>query len=198
MKNTPIHSSIKIALLALVALLFSTKTFAHNYFDCFLELTNEKGQVTKFKVAEGGSFEASVPAGTYACSVSFKENPANTGGRGHVVGEGGNGIATNSGGSSDSALHEIHQSIPPKSVVLTYEVKSPRDVATGQASGKRQHSQVTITKEWGAASPQLSTGRNLTFTFHPIEIDNGDKIIGNIKLLLANGKTAGADSWTGK
>ncbi len=36
-----------------------------------------------------------------------------------------------------------------------YEIGAPRDVPTGQASGKRQHSPVTITKEWGAASPQL-------------------------------------------
>jgi type VI secretion system secreted protein Hcp len=38
---------------------------------------------------------------------------------------------------------------------LSYEVKSPRDAATGQASGKRQYSPITITKEWGACSPQL-------------------------------------------
>lgn len=38
----------------------------------------------------------------------------------------------------------------------SYEVKSPRDIATGQASGKRQHGSITIVKEWGAASPQLS------------------------------------------
>src|SRR5438270_13585459 len=38
----------------------------------------------------------------------------------------------------------------------SYEVKSPRDVASGQASGKRQHGSITIVKEWGAASPQLS------------------------------------------
>ena len=38
----------------------------------------------------------------------------------------------------------------------SYEVKGPRDVATGQASGKRQHGSITIVKEWGAASPQLS------------------------------------------
>ena len=38
---------------------------------------------------------------------------------------------------------------------FVYEIKSPRDAATGQASGKRQHSPITITKEWGAASPQL-------------------------------------------
>src|SRR5438874_4351293 len=35
----------------------------------------------------------------------------------------------------------------------SYEVKSPRDIATGQASGKRQHGSITIVKEWGAASP---------------------------------------------
>ena len=36
-----------------------------------------------------------------------------------------------------------------------YGVKSPRDVATGQASGKRQHSPITFSKEWGASTPQL-------------------------------------------
>jgi hypothetical protein len=38
----------------------------------------------------------------------------------------------------------------------SYEVKSPRDVATGQASGKRQYAPIKIVKEWGAASPELS------------------------------------------
>ena len=38
---------------------------------------------------------------------------------------------------------------------LSFEVDSPRDLATGQASGKRQYKPLTITKEWGAASPQL-------------------------------------------
>lgn len=36
-----------------------------------------------------------------------------------------------------------------------YEVKSPRDIATGQASGKRQYTAVTITKPSGAATPQI-------------------------------------------
>lgn len=36
-----------------------------------------------------------------------------------------------------------------------YEVSSPRDAATGQATGKRQHKPVVITKEVGAASPQI-------------------------------------------
>jgi type VI secretion system secreted protein Hcp len=34
-------------------------------------------------------------------------------------------------------------------------VQSPRDIATGQASGKRQHNPIAIVKEWGASSPQL-------------------------------------------
>lgn len=38
----------------------------------------------------------------------------------------------------------------------SYQIVSPRDAASGQASGKRMHKPVTITKEWGAASPQLS------------------------------------------
>jgi len=37
-----------------------------------------------------------------------------------------------------------------------YQVKGPRDSATGMASSKRQHKPVTFVKEWGPASPQLS------------------------------------------
>lgn len=35
------------------------------------------------------------------------------------------------------------------------ETTSPRDLATGQASGKRQYKPIQITKEWDASSPQL-------------------------------------------
>ncbi len=35
------------------------------------------------------------------------------------------------------------------------ELSSPRDLATGQASGKRQYKPITVTKEWGAATPQI-------------------------------------------
>lgn len=36
-----------------------------------------------------------------------------------------------------------------------YEIVSPRDAATGQSAGKRQHKPCSIVKEWGPASPQL-------------------------------------------
>lgn len=42
-------------------------------------------------------------------------------------------------------------------VAFSYGVIVPRDVATGQASGKRQHQPVVFTKEWGASSPQFYT-----------------------------------------
>ena len=35
------------------------------------------------------------------------------------------------------------------------ETTSPRDVATGQASGKRVHKPIMFSKEWDASSPQL-------------------------------------------
>ena len=36
-----------------------------------------------------------------------------------------------------------------------YQVTSPRDSASGQASGKRMHKPITFVKEWGPATPQL-------------------------------------------
>ena len=39
-------------------------------------------------------------------------------------------------------------------LAFTMGVTSPRDPASGQATGKRQYQPVTIVKAWGAASPQ--------------------------------------------
>ena len=40
-----------------------------------------------------------------------------------------------------------------------YSVMSPRDAASGQASGKRMHKPVTFVKEWSATTPQLAQAR---------------------------------------
>jgi hypothetical protein len=52
---------------------------------------------------------------------------------------------------------EVMQSPPAVQPELqfTYAAQSPRDIATGQASGKRQWKPVKVIKEWGSASPQL-------------------------------------------
>jgi len=38
---------------------------------------------------------------------------------------------------------------------FAHQIQSPRDVATGRASGKRQHGPIVVAKEWGPATPQL-------------------------------------------
>ncbi|MFZ0962955.1 MAG: type VI secretion system tube protein TssD [Terriglobia bacterium] len=40
-------------------------------------------------------------------------------------------------------------------LAFSYEVKSPQDATTGQASGKRQHNPVVITKQIDSTSPQI-------------------------------------------
>jgi len=92
-----------------------------------------------------------------------------------------------------------------------HEIKSPRDVATGQASGKRQHGAITITKEWGASTPQsfqcLCTNEVLKtvlfeffktnatgeeYLYHTIKLTNAT--ISNIKYMTGAGAGEGASS----
>jgi hypothetical protein len=60
-----------------------------------------------------------------------------------------------------------------------YNVKSPRDSASGMASGKRTHHPVTFVKEWGASTPQF---RSMKITWNPKS---------NTELRMA----AGPDGW---
>ncbi len=61
-----------------------------------------------------------------------------------------------------------------------YTVKSPRDRATGQASGKRMHKPFIIIKEWGPSTPMFKTG--------------GGKVLGStLSWDLVKGKTARVD-----
>jgi type VI secretion system secreted protein Hcp len=64
--------------------------------------------------------------------------------------------------------------------------------ATGAATGKRQYSPITFTKQWGAASPQfiqaLATNENLTvvlFEFTKITPSGEEKVYYTIKLIDA-------------
>jgi type VI secretion system secreted protein Hcp len=78
---------------------------------------------------------------------------------------------------------------------LAYELSSPRDPRTGQASGKRQHQPITIVKDLGAASPQifqaLITNEVLTeilFEFYAITAQGVEELWYTIK--CANGSVA--------
>lgn len=72
-----------------------------------------------------------------------------------------------------------------------YEIKSPRDLASGQASGKRQHSPITFQKEWGAATVHIYEAlvtnenlKNVTFTFWSTNADGLETV--DFKVVLTN------------
>jgi len=74
----------------------------------------------------------------------------------------------------------------------SHQIQSPRDLATGQASGKRQHGPITITKEWGASTPQsfqaLVTNEVLTsvlFEFIHTTPDGSEEVYHTVKLTNA-------------
>jgi type VI secretion system secreted protein Hcp len=73
------------------------------------------------------------------------------------------------------------------------ETSSPRDAATGQASGKRVHKPILFTKEWDASSPllfqALVTNEVLTtvlFEFIRTNEDGEDTVHFRVKLTDAN------------
>jgi type VI secretion system secreted protein Hcp len=73
-----------------------------------------------------------------------------------------------------------------------YLVKVPRDAATGMVSGKRQHGPVVLTREWGAASPQLFQAlfsneilKAVTFEFYQTNKNGEEELGGLVKLTNA-------------
>lgn len=61
---------------------------------------------------------------------------------------------TKQGKFKGESIRDAHADKIP-GLALDWEIKSPRDVSSGLASGKRQHGPITFTKEWGPASPQI-------------------------------------------
>jgi type VI secretion system secreted protein Hcp len=84
---------------------------------------------------------------------------------------------------------------------FSYEIKSPRDVSTGQASGKRQHSPIKIVKEWGAATPQIFTALTTNEVLPEVTLEfrrvnaNGEEYI-YYKIKLTNASVSGIRQFT--
>ena len=77
-------------------------------------------------------------------------------------------------------------------VAFSFSVRSPRDLATGQASGKRQYSAITFTKAWGASSPQFLASatsnevlKSVLFRFYKVNADGVRGVYETIKLTNA-------------
>jgi type VI secretion system secreted protein Hcp len=72
---------------------------------------------------------------------------------------------------------------------MSHEIVSPRDAASGQATGKRQHKPFTIVKEWDKATPlllnALTTNENLTSVLIGLSKPNGQQFA-TIKLTNAH------------
>jgi type VI secretion system secreted protein Hcp len=90
----------------------------------------------------------------------------------------------------ESNRENAKEKIP--ALAFSYEVTSPRDVATGQASGKRQHAPVTFVKEWGAASPQLFQAavtnevlKSVLFEFLRTNANGEEEVFETVKLTNA-------------
>jgi type VI secretion system secreted protein Hcp len=66
---------------------------------------------------------------------------------------------------------------------FTFEIGSPRDAATGQASGKRQYKPLQITKQLGAASPQFFQALTTNEVLQSVTLEftktnaNGEEIV---------------------
>ena len=78
-------------------------------------------------------------------------------------------------------------------VKFSFETTSPRDVATGQASGKRTYKPIVITKEWDAASPQIFSAlvsnenlKKVLFEFVKNDASGREEVYYTITLTNAN------------
>ncbi|HYQ43725.1 MAG TPA: type VI secretion system tube protein TssD [Polyangiaceae bacterium] len=106
---------------------------------------------------------------------------------------------TKQGAFKGESIREKHSS-KLSGLSYSHSIQSPRDVATGQASGKRQHGAVQITKEWGAATPQIFQAlvsnevlKDVLFEFVQTTPDGMEQVYYTVKLINA---TVSAVSYT--
>lgn len=78
-------------------------------------------------------------------------------------------------------------------VGFSYGVIVPHDIASGQASGRRQHQPVVFSKEWGASSPQFYTAAytnevltTVIFSFFSLDKTGVQQLSHTIKLTNAS------------
>ncbi|MBC8123415.1 MAG: type VI secretion system tube protein Hcp [Gemmatimonadaceae bacterium] len=92
------------------------------------------------------------------------------------------------------ANESIRSNHMPRVVGLNFDylVKTPLDPATGAVSGKRRHGPVVMTKEWGAASPQLFQAlvsnellKSVVFEFYQTNQQGEEEVATLVKLTNA-------------
>ncbi len=189
---------LTMSLFALVAFTFSSKTFAVSMPFQKITWTNSEGKTTEVTVDENGHFTTPpMSAGKYTYSWSLISKPTGSNAQQFGVGR---GISSPTGGSADreGSTPSVSEVVITKStdrqasapsvsevvvskVEVSYEIKAPRDVATGQASGIRMHKPFIITKELDKSSPLLYTKLGVVV----VDMDT-DGITGTVSFKTSN------------
>jgi type VI secretion system secreted protein Hcp len=87
-------------------------------------------------------------------------------------------------GQFKGELHDPRHAGEIGGLRLSMGLDIPRDPATGQASGKRKHQPLTITKEWGAASFQI------------LQAAITNEVLTEVQLKFVNSSPTGAEDVT--
>lgn len=156
---------VKSAVGALVLCAFTSTSFAA--VDMFLEIKDLKGKVvSRCEVSKDGSFDCpALPAGEYTASLewSWGESNASSTGTGH--------------GTGKVSVNDLHFRQSPSAITFHYTVKSPRDAASGQASGKRDHASGQASGKRDHASGQASGKRQHKPVTFVKEIDKSSPML---------------------
>lgn len=112
-----------------------------------IEKTRTKSNQTNEKAAQGqhikdAKLTCRVSATESGCSIVFENSPSSSA----------TGMTASKKGYDYYKAQSFSVSSSDNSVS---EVVSPRDAATGQSSGKRQHKPTTVSKEYDKSSPKL-------------------------------------------
>ena len=180
MKTSSRIRLITMSLLALAAFGFVSRSFAA--VNMYLEITAEDGKITKVDVAKDGTFSSPVlSVGRVKVQFHWDRSPATD-----------NGVVVDGRGLTPDDQNRRNNKI--EAISFNYEIMSPRDAATGQASGKRQHTPPIIIKLNSSSERLLPTVNKKVGT---ISIDEpGVHITGRIEMQDSNGKAIGIDDWT--
>jgi type VI secretion system secreted protein Hcp len=99
---------------------------------------------------------------------------------------------TKQGRFAGETAREAHQG-KLAGIAFHYGVESPRDAASGMASGRRTHHPVVLTKEWGASTPQFFTAlctnealKSVLFEFVSTNPNGEEYVFHTVKLTNAN------------
>ena len=135
--------SLRVIVLALVVL--TANAYAADY---FLKISGIKGESKDriIRCPDGACVVEDIPTGKVSITLCDAQGNALTNDKAKIT------VQFN---PKEITVKKIATS-GTQDVATGGEIKSPRDAASGQATGKRTHKPMKIVKEWGASTPLLN------------------------------------------